>query len=177
MRLDITGRHVDITPAVRAVINKRLVRLGRLLNDSAISAQVILTKEKYRLLSEIVVHARGDRILRARGEGTTWPGSLRESSGKIEQQAQTLKGKWGERKRDGAGTRAVRADPDAAGAAPASRVIRATRYPVKPMSIEDAALRVDGSGENFVVFRNADTDAISVLFRRKDGNLGLIEPD
>ncbi len=179
MRLDITGRHVDITPAVRAVINKRLVRLGRLLNDNAISAQVILTKEKYRLLSEIVVHARGDRTLRGRGEGTTWPVSLRESSGKIEQQAQTLKGKWADRKRDGAGTRAVRApaDPDTAAAAAAPRVIRATRYPVKPMSIEDAALRVDGSGENFVVFRNADTDAISILFRRKDGNLGLIEPD
>ena len=179
MRLDITGRHVDITPAVRAVINKRMVRLGRLLNDSAISAQVILTREKYRLLSEIVVHARGDRILRARGEGTTWPVSLRESSGKIEQQAQTLKGKWAERKRDGAGARAVRppADSDTAGATPAPRVIRATRYPVKPMSLEDAALRVDGSGENFVVFRNADTDAISVLYRRKDGNLGLIEPD
>ena len=45
------------------------------------------------------------------------------------------------------------------------------------MSIEDAALRVDGGGETFVVFRNAETDAVSILYRRKDGNLGLIEPD
>ena len=55
--------------------------------------------------------------------------------------------------------------------------MRATRYAVKPMSVEDAALRVDDGGDGFVVFRNADTDAINVLYRRKDGNLGLIEPD
>ena len=53
MRLEITGRHVDITPDIRELIDKRLVRLGRLLNDSVISAQVILTKEKYRHLSLI----------------------------------------------------------------------------------------------------------------------------
>jgi putative sigma-54 modulation protein len=45
------------------------------------------------------------------------------------------------------------------------------------MSVDDAALRVDGGGETFVVFRNAETDAVSILYRRKDGNLGLIEPE
>jgi putative sigma-54 modulation protein len=178
MRLDITGRHLDITPGIRGEIDKRVMRLERLLHEHAISAQVILTKEKHRLVSEIVVHARGDRILRGRGSGTTWPGSLRECSAKIEQQAQTLKGKWGERKREGAGTRAVKLPTESERVETTPRrVIRATRYPVKPMTIEDAALRVDGSGETFVVFRNAETDAICILFRRKDGNLGLIEPD
>src|SRR4029450_9186150 len=112
MRLDITGRHGDITPAIRELIDKRLVRLGRLLNDSAISAQVILTKEKYRPLTEIVVHARGDRMLRGQGEGTGWPASLRQSSEKIEQQAQKVKGKWAERKRQGAGVRTVTVPPN-----------------------------------------------------------------
>ena len=55
--------------------------------------------------------------------------------------------------------------------------MRARSYPVKPMSVEDAALQVNADRESFVVFRNADTDAISILYRRKDGNLGLIEPD
>jgi putative sigma-54 modulation protein len=45
------------------------------------------------------------------------------------------------------------------------------------MSIEDAALQVEGTAENFLVFRNAETDAVSILYRRKDGNLGLIEPE
>ena len=179
MRLEITGRHVDITPDIRELIDKRLVRLGRLLNDSVISAQVILTKEKYRHRTEIVVHARGDRLLRGRGEGTGWPASLRQSSEKIEQQAQKVKGKWAERKRKGSGARTVDvpANGGTVNAGAAARIVRTRSYPVKPMSVEDAALQVHADRESFVVFRNADTDAISILYRRKDGNLGLIEPD
>ncbi|HET7220703.1 MAG TPA: ribosome-associated translation inhibitor RaiA [Vicinamibacterales bacterium] len=178
MRLDITGRHVDIGTPLRQIIDKRIAKLERLLNDNAISGQVILTKEKYRHRAEIVIHARGDHILRGQGEGTAWPISLRDAAAKIEQQAQTLKGKWGERKRKGAGARAIESAgraPDGSGAG--LRVIRARRYAVKPMSVEDAALRVAAGDEAFVVFRNADTDAVSILYRRNDGNYGLIEPD
>jgi putative sigma-54 modulation protein len=177
MRLDITGRHVEITPAVRQLIARRLARLERMLNDAAVSAIITLTKEKYRVRTEIAVHTKGDHLLRGNGEGNALPVSVRMATEKIEQQAQTLKGKWDGRKRKGAGSRVVPAPPREA-AAGAPRIVRATRYAVKPMSVEDAALRVDGgSGETFVVFRNAETDAVSILYRRKDGNLGLIEPD
>ncbi len=175
MRIDITGRHVEMTPPLRQLIDRRLARLGRLLNDSALSALVILTKEKYRHRTEIVLHARGDHTLRGLGEGNAWQLSLRQAAERIEQQAQKLKGKWSGRKREGAPARQLAAPaPEPQGA---RRVVRATRYAVKPMSIEDAALRVDGGGETFVVFRNSDNDdAVSILYRRKDGNLGLIEP-
>ena len=176
MRLDITGRHVDITPPLRQLIDKRLAKLGRLLNDSVISAQVILTKEKYRHRSEIILHARGDHMMRGLGEGTAWPVSLSEAAAKIEQQAQKLKSKWDSRRRRGA-TRTPRAGAQRGEAANNRRVVRATRYAVKPMSIEDAALHVESAPETFVVFRNADTDAVSIIYRRRDGNLGLIEPD
>jgi putative sigma-54 modulation protein len=175
MRLDITGRHVDITPTVRQLLTKRLARLERVLNDAAVSAIITLTKEKYRLRTEIAVHTKGDHVLRGNGEGNAWPISVRQATEKIEQQAQKLKGKWNGRKRKGAGSRVVPAAPPEA--VPGPRIIRATRYAVKPMSLEDAALRVDGANDTFVVFRNADTDAVSILYRRKDGNLGLFEPD
>jgi putative sigma-54 modulation protein len=176
MRLDITGRNVEITPPLRQLIDKRLARLERLLNDSAISGQVVLTVEKYRHRAEIVIHARGDHMLRGLGEGNAWPISLRQAAEKLEQQAKKLKSKWTARKRKGAGSRIVRTAP-AEAPVPPRRVVRATRYAVKPMSIEDAALRVEGTAENFVVFRNADTEAVSILYRRRDGNLGLIEPE
>ena len=177
MRLDITGRHVDITATLRQLIDRRLTKLERLLNDSAISGQIILTKEKYRHRTEILIRARGDHTLRGLGEGNGWPISVRDAAAKIEQQAQKMKGKWSERKRrSSAGTRSIVA-PLAAEQAPAPRIVRATRYAVKPMSIEDAALRVEATAEAFVVFRNADTDAVSILYRRSDGNYGLIEPD
>ena len=176
MRVDITGRNVDVTPPLRQLIDKRLARLGRLLNDSVLSAQVILTREKYRHRAEIVVHARGDHMMRGLGEGNAWPISLRQASGKLEQQAQKLKSKWDQGKRRGAGQRTVPPQPPAE---PTNnrRVVRATRYGVKPMSVEDAALQVESGTESFIVFRNAETEAVSILYRRRDGNFGLIEPD
>jgi len=176
MRVDITGRHLDITPGLRQLIDKSLSRMERLLNDRAVSATVVLTKEKYRHKTEVVVHAKGDHILSGIGEGNTWPLSVRKAAAKIEHQARKLKSRWTEGKRQRKNNRAVGV---AAAAEPATtrRVVRATRYAVKPMSIDDASERLDAVPETFVVFRNAETDAISVLFRRKDGNLGLIEPD
>ena len=97
------------------------------------------------------------------------------------QQLQKVKGKWQERKRRATSVRALPpAPPD--GALPPeparrARVRRVPRYPVKPMSIDEAALVVEGSDDTFLVFRNAATDAINVVYRRKDGNLGLIEPE
>jgi putative sigma-54 modulation protein len=156
------------------LIAKRLSRLERLLNDAAVSAIITLSKEKYRHRTEIAVHTKGDHVLRGNGEGNAWAISIRQATAKIEQQAQTLKGKWDGRKRKAA-PRVVRPTPGEGPTTP--RIVKNTRYSIKPMSIEDAALRVDGKSEAFVVFRNAETDAVSILYRRKDGNLGLIEPE
>jgi len=140
---------------------------------------VILTKEKYRHKTELVVHARADHMLSGNGEGNAWPLSVRQAAAKIEQQARKLKSRWTEekRKRDGAGASAAEEVSGARQARPARPVVRAARYPVKPMSVEDAALRLETGRETFVVFRNADTDAVGILYRRKDGNLALIEPE
>jgi putative sigma-54 modulation protein len=175
VRLDITGRHVDITAGLRQLIGKRLAKLERLLNDSALSANVILTREKFRHRTELVVHARGDHMMSAVGEDNSWPLSVRQAAEKVERQAGKLKSRWIEGKRQRQGSK--EAAPRARRAAPDRRAIRQTRYAVKPMSIEDAALRVESGRETFIVFRNAETDAISIVHRRKDGSLGLIEPD
>lgn len=170
---------MDITPPLRLLIDKSLGRIERLLNDHALSATVILTKEKYRHRTELVVHARGDHMLSGNGESNGWPLSVRKATTKIEQQARKLKTRWTEAKRKREGTGASAADalaPPPIPAAP-SPVVRTARYAVKPMSIEDAALRLEAGRDTFVVFRNAETDAVGILYRRKDGNLALIEPD
>jgi putative sigma-54 modulation protein len=175
MRFDITGRHVEITAALSQLLEKRMARLGRVLNDAAVSAAVTLTREKYRLRTDIAVRTRGDHVLRGIGESNGWAVSVRQATDKIEQQAQTLKGKWNDRKRKasrGPGPEAEEPGPAAA----AQRIVRA-RYPIKPMSIDDAVLRLDGGKDMFVVFRNAATEAVAILYRRKDGTLALIEPD
>lgn len=180
MRLDITGRHVTVTPALRLLVEKRLAAFERLLNSAALSALVIVSKEKYRHKVEMTIHTRGDHTLNGTAEGTSWPMAIRQASLKIEQQAKKLKGKWAARKREAA--RAVRsrkvtpAPGDSAPVSDGPSIIRATRYAVKPMSLDDAATRINAADETFLVFRNAADDSVSVMYRRKDGNLGLIQP-
>ena len=119
------------------------------------------------------MHTRGDHMLRGNGEGNAWPISVRQAAEKIEQQAQTLKGKWNERKRKGARRprgRRPRAGADAAPAAadrPRDALRRSSRCRWRTRRCASTA-----TPESFVVFRNADTDAVSILYRRKDGNLG-----
>jgi putative sigma-54 modulation protein len=179
MRIDITGRHTTVTPNLRQLITERLGSLERVLNDAAISALVIVTKEKYRFKVEMAIHTRGDHSLSGTAEANTWALAVRQAALKIEQQAKKLKGKWNDRKRQSA--KVVRARKLASGnedlGAEGPRVIRATRYAVKPMSVDDAALHMDDADDAFVVFRNADDDdGVAILYRRKDGNLGLIQP-
>lgn len=181
MRVDITGRHVTVTPALRQLISKRLATLERVLNDAALSALIIVTKEKYRHKVEMAIHTRGDHTLSGTAEANSWPLAIRQASIKIEQQAKKLKGKWDSRKRQAAKVvRNRKVTPEPAEAAPMAaagpRVIRATRYPVKPMSVEDASLRLDEADDAFLVFRDAEDDSVAILYRRTDGNFGLIQP-
>lgn len=186
MRLELTGRQVEITPTLRRLVERKLAKIDRKLKDAAVSVQVVLTKEKYRNLVEMTLHARGDHILRALANGHAWEASIGEAVEKLEQQARTLKGKWTERKRRATpgkviSARAVEVAPGeesaAAAAPPEPRIVQSSRYAIKPMTVEEAALLVSDRDEAFVVFRNATTDSVNVLYRRRDGNLGLIEPE
>jgi len=177
MRVDITGRHVEITPPLRRLIDQALAKIERVLNDRAVSATVTLTKEKYRHIAEILLHARGDHTLTGVGQGNTWPLAVRQAQVKVEQQAQKLKSKWtGGRHRRARAEASASTDAARPDRPSAPRVVRG-RYPIKPMSVEDAALRLETGAETFVVFRDAQSDSVNILYRRKDGNLALIEPD
>ena len=192
MRLELTGRHVTITPVVRKAVDERLTHTLRLLNDSAVSAQVVLTKEKSRLHADVTVHARGEKFLRGEATGRDMTLALGGACDKIDQQARKLKSKWRERKRSGVSAgKAASATPLPGRAARAfaggsddtrepsrpGRIVRMRRYAVKPMTIEDAAAEIGDGQDAVIVFRNSSSDMVTVLFRRPDGNLGLIEPE
>ncbi len=180
MRLVMTGRHVDLNPALRRTAERRLEKLDLLLHGGIVSGQVILSIEKYRHVVEIIVHVRGDHMLRAVAASTAWPTALTDALEKLTQQAQKLKGKWEVRVREARTSKRVPAarPPRMPGAAARRRrIVKAARYEVKPMGLEEAAQGVGTTPDAFVVFRNTETDAINVLYRRKSGDLGLIEPE
>jgi putative sigma-54 modulation protein len=178
MRLELTGRHVAITPTIRKLVDEQLKHVLRMLNDSAVSGQIVLTKEKSRVHCDATIHARGEKFLHGEATGRDLEAALAGAVDKIDRQAQRLKGKWNERKRRGATPRKmVPVPPPSDDGAGQARIIRARRYAVKPMTIDEAAMEVGNDANAFLVFRNAVNEEITVLFRRADGNLGLIEPE
>jgi putative sigma-54 modulation protein len=181
MRLLLTGRDVEISPAVRRLVERKLAKLDRQTERAVVSAQVVLALERHRHLTEVTLHARGDHIAHAVGDTGAWETSLVEAVDKVAQQLRKVKGRWEARKRAGSAVRrAVRGDVPAAarpGRPQHTSVRRAPRYPVKPMTVDEAALAIDEAEHPFLVFRNAETDEVNVVYRRKDGRVGLIEPE
>jgi len=189
MRLELTGRHVAITPALRRLVDAKLAKLERMLNDSAVSAQAVLTREKYRHRAEITLHARGEKFLHGVGNSFAWEASLSQAIEKITQQAQKVKGKWQERKRRGPikggpvaeerqATRAAAAAGSGRGGAPRvrlrmPRILRAERQLLKAMTVADAARQIE-AGDGLIVFRDVETAAVTVLYRRSNGELTLV---
>lgn len=99
MKTTVTGRHVEIPSELRELILRKLEKLERILNDSAVSAQVILSREHDSCTAEVVLHARGDHMLHGEGESPTWARAVGIAVDKVDQQAHTLKGKWEARRR------------------------------------------------------------------------------
>lgn len=191
MRLELTGRQVDITPALRRLVTGKLSKLERMLNDRAVSAQAVLSRQKHGVRADITLHARGEKFLHAVGNGTAWEASIGQAIGKIAQQAQRIKSKYENRKRRGLKATSIigesgEAAPAAAAeslpaAAPARErlrmpaILRASRQSIRPMSVADAARRLGGDGD-ILIFHDVERHAVSVLYRR-DGELTLVETE
>src|SRR5215204_4494181 len=101
MRLELTGRHVTITAPIRGMVEDRLAPTLRMLNDSAVSAQVVLTKEKTRVHAEVTLHARGEHFLHGEGTGRDVDAALSTAADKVDRQVRSLKSRWSKGKRQG----------------------------------------------------------------------------
>jgi putative sigma-54 modulation protein len=181
MTLMLTGRGVDITPSLRQSVVRRLARLQRVVGDSVLSAQVVLKAEKFRRVTEITLHMRGGNLLSGIGGANTWTLSITDASERIELQAQRVKEKWTSRKRRATGGKRLPVPPpvEAPGPEPARRPPRISRSrgAAKPLTIDAAAERLEAGPDAFLVFRNADTGRLAVVYRRKDGHVALVEPE
>lgn len=186
MRVELTGRHIDITPGLRRLVDQKLSRIERLLHNSAVSAQVVLSIEKTARRADVTLHARGEKFLHGIGRGVGIPAALTEAFGKLAKQAQRIKGKWQEPKRRVAESVRLSAAREDAPIEPSVRpktgrmklkmpqTLRASRQAIVPMSVADAARRLDGQ-DGIVVFRDIETSAITVVYRARSGELALVE--
>jgi putative sigma-54 modulation protein len=186
MNLDITGRQVEITAALREFAEDKLRKLEKLL-DGPLDIHVVLGIEKHRHTAEVKVKSR-TAILSGTEETNDLYASIREVADKLERQALKHKEKvTGRKRREATRTSevaAAMAEAEAEERVPRigeednpARVIRSERYRLKPISLEDALMELETSREDILVFRAAGTNRVRVLYRRRDGHFGLIEPE
>jgi len=175
MTIEYTGRQTEVPKPLRTLAERKLKKLSRVL-PGITHVHVILSLDKHRKIAEVSVHSRNLDLTAT--EITNDLGlSLATVIDKLTRQAQRHRGKIRERKRRATprSARAPRLEPAAGEEAP--RVIRSRRFMVKPMTVDEAVLEVGQNREGLVVFRDAATERVNVLYKRKDGNLGLIEPE
>jgi putative sigma-54 modulation protein len=174
MKIEFT----EVPPEIRRLAERKLSKLTKVL-PGITRVHVILAADKHRQIAEVSVHSR--RLELTAGDESNDLGlSLSTVIDKLTRQAQRQVGRWRERKRRGRKRESGPSPappPAGSGGEAGPRVIRSRRFPVKPMTLDEAAMEVGSRDEGFLVFRDAATERVSVLYKRKDGNLGLIEPE
>lgn len=180
MSFDITGRHIEVTEPLRKFATDRFERLRGII-DAVMEVHFILTVEKHqRHIAEVNIKTRRE-FYHGQEVSTDMYTSIAAVLDKVEKQILRDKGRITARKRrnNGAGvvTTTTVVEIEEALGEKLPRIIRSHEVAAKPMSVDDAAIEIGDSTREFLVFRNSETERLNVVYKRKDGNIGWIEPE
>ena len=175
MKIEFTGRQTEVPPAIRRLAERKLQKLTMVL-PGITRAHVTLASDKHRQIAEVSVRSK-HLDLTAQEESSDLGASLSTVMDKLTRQVQRHLGRLRERKRQARGRTRFAGAPERRGSDGRPTVVRSRRTPVKPMTLAEAAMDFRSRNEGVIVFRDAVTEKVSVLFRRRDGRLGLIEPE
>ncbi|SFV07896.1 ribosome hibernation-promoting factor, HPF/YfiA family [Alicyclobacillus macrosporangiidus] len=182
MNIQVRGDRLDVTPAMREYVEKKVSRLEKFF-DAPPEREVSVTMSVERGLHRVEVMLQVHGVLfRAEEASNDMYASIDLVVDKLEQQFNKYKSKLNKRFREqgvrtriAANGRALERE-DEEDADLGERVVRVKRFPMKPMDVEEAIMQMNLLGHDFYVFTNAATDEVNVVYRRKNGNYGLIEP-
>ncbi|EDY18118.1 sigma 54 modulation protein/ribosomal protein S30EA [Chthoniobacter flavus Ellin428] len=178
----VTGRHVSVTDPIKDYATSRVEHL-HLDYPRIIEAHVILDVEKHRHFAEIILHCTNHITIEASHETDDMYASIDGVAAKIAQQMRKYKTKILRNHRPR--QQSIRhLEEQVLEISPTFHeheesepsVIKTERYPVKPMYVDEAVLQIEMSNRQFVVFLNAKTEKVNILYRRKEGGFGLMEP-
>ena len=175
MKYDISGKNIDLTEGLKAAIYDKLGRLEKFFAEDA-NAQVTLSVEKERQKIEVTIPMKG-HIIRAEQVSDDMYVSIDMVTEIIERQVVRYKKKIIDQNQDAAYFQNAFIEEDYDDEDDEIQIIRSKRFAVKPMYPEDACVQMELLGHNFYVFRNAETDEVNVVYKRKGNTYGLIEPE
>jgi putative sigma-54 modulation protein len=179
MQLQVKGRNLEVSDAIRRYAEQKLAKLERQLEDPRVELELAVERNpsiSASQVAEATIWTRGP-VLRAREASTDMHASIDQLVAKLERQVTRYRTRGRSRRR-----RAARANGPAADTAPAlpeesePAIVKIKNFAVMPLSPQDAVLQLELIGHDFFVFRNDDSGEVNVVYRRRDGQYGLIEP-
>jgi len=180
MELQITGKNTEITPAVHSYIKRKLGKLDRHLTN-IIESKVEVSEEKTRspqhhFVVQVTVN-HSSTLLRGEERGENLYTAIDKVKEVVERQIERYKGKKMYNKDRDSSLIRNELSQTIETEQPMERVTKVKRFAVKPMSAAEAIDQMELLGHDFFLFFNAETEGLNLLYRRKDGNYGLIEPE
>ena len=183
MNVVITGRHFEITEGIKSHINDKIVKLDKFFHK-ILEAHVILSVEKFRHIAEITVIGKHIKVTATETTSDMYA-SIDAAIASLEKQLRKLHDKVKEHRVRGSAGRiqeiAVRSISAIRGVfrpereSPGPKIVETLRVAEKPMSTEEAVEELRISNGEFIVFRTAEDNRVNVIYKRKDGNFGLIK--
>ena len=178
MQFQVKGRNLEVSDAIRTYAEQKLAKLERQLNDPRVELELAVERNPSiaaNHVAEATIWTTGP-VLRAREASTDMRASIDQLVEKLERQVKRYRSQGKARRRK------ARANGPAEEAMPVVAdeaeplIVKTKQFTVNPMTPEDAVLQLELIGHDFFVFRSADTGDVNVVYRRRDGNYGLIEP-
>ena len=175
MKINVIGRQLNVYDDTKAMIEEKLAKLDKYFAEEA-SATVTLTHKRNFATLEVTIKA-ANTLFRSEVDADTFRDALDKSIDNIERQIRKNKTKLRKKLREG-----IVPDGDAIAAAPEETeesdiIIRTKKFEYTPMSPEEAVMQMNLLGHTFFVFSDSNTEKTCVVYKRKDGNYGLIEPE
>lgn len=175
MKIIITGKNIDVTEGLKERVTKKINKLDKFFNNET-EVHVTLSVQKSRQIVEVTIPFSGI-VFRAEESNEDMYSSIDKTVDLLERQIRKNKTRL-ERKLHEHDFRfenvkfaeEVPEEKD-------FKIVRSKRFAVKPMDVEEAVLQMNLLGHEFFMFFNADTKQVNVVYKRKDGNYGLIEPE
>ena len=175
MKISIYSKNMQMTEALREAAIKKLRRLDKFFQQD-IEAKVVLGVEKKIHKVEVTIPFNG-RIVRVEEFSNDMYNALDEAVESLEQQIRKYKSKLQNKRQSNDSIKFENIEPLDDEDEEEFKVVKTKRFAIKPMNIEEAILQMDLLKHNFFVFLNADTEEVNVVYKRKDENYGLIEPE
>ncbi|HHW18722.1 MAG TPA: ribosome-associated translation inhibitor RaiA [Firmicutes bacterium] len=171
MEINVRGKNIDVNPALRQYAEKRLSKIDKYIKLENLNCQVTFSIERGKYVVEVTIPLNG-LLLRAEESAQDAFSSVDLVLEKLERQIEKYKTRL--LKRDNKTEVKLNEPKDEP---EVGRIVKVKRFAIKPMLPEEAAMQMELLGHDFFVFANGETGSVNVIYRRKDGNYGLIEPE